>query len=148
MLTVAGRTPLLAAPHLARAVCAGLDSCAPLAPGRLWGYVVLPDAARLVLGPCDDTALEDFVACLKAETTARVLSAIRRTEDTEALDAVLRFNPVWGGALYRLWQTGFHCTWLYNAFQLDRALATLRQAPVRAGLIARGNAWPYCWLSG
>lgn len=139
MLTVPGRKPLLATPSLARAVCAGVNGCASAAPGRLWGYAVLPDSLRLVLGPCDDTAVEAFVARLKAETTARVLSAIRCTEDADALDAMLRFSPVWGGALYRLWQSGFHCTWLHEAGQVHRALQLLDEAPRRAGLTAAGD---------
>lgn len=143
MLTVTGRTPLLAAPRLARAVCAGLDACVAAAPGRLWGYVVLPDAARLVLGPCDETALHFFVARVKAETTARVLPLLYRAEDPDLLDVVLHFNPVWGGALYRLWENGFHCIWLYDPAQVRRAMQQLREAPEQAGLIAAGNTWPH-----
>lgn len=146
MLTVVGRAPLLAEPYLARAICAALDGCAPEAPGRLWGYVVLPDSARLVFGPCDQVALAHFVAQVKAETASRTLSLIRRSADTDALDAVLRFNPVWGGALYRLWQAGFHRTWLYGMAQVGRALQGLVEAPLRAGLAAPGNEWPYCRL--
>ncbi len=146
MLTVVGRAPLLAKPYLARAICAALNGCALEAPGRLWGYVVLPDSVRLVLGPCEGVALQRFVAQVKAETAARALSLIRRSADTDALDAVLRFNPVWGGALYRLWQAGFHCTWLHDMAQVGRALQGLVEAPLRAGLAAPGNEWPYCHL--
>jgi hypothetical protein len=134
---------LLAAPPLARAVCEGLDAWNWTAPGFLKGYVVLPDSLRLVLGPCDEVALQRFVAEIKAETTARVLPLLRRIEDPDMLDVVLRFNPVWGGALYRLWQAGFHCTWLHDPVQVRRALQRLREAPLRAGLIAAGDTWPY-----
>lgn len=143
MLTVAGRMPLLATPALARAVCAGLEACVAHVPGRLWGYVVLPDAVRLVLGPVEQELLQDFVTQVKAETTARALDAIRRTDNVCALDAVLRFSPVWGGALYRVWQDGFHCTWLHGPAQLHHALEMLRQAPVRAGLVADSSDWPH-----
>ncbi len=147
MLTVPGRKPLLAIPAVARASCEGLEACTPAAPGRLWGYVALPDSLRLVLGPCEETALSLFVTRVKAQTTARVLPLIRRAEDPDLLDVVLRFNPVWGGALYRLWQSGFHCTWLHSPAQLHRTLQQLREAPLRAGLIAAGEVWPHCRFS-
>ncbi|GIV81470.1 MAG: hypothetical protein KatS3mg051_0824 [Anaerolineae bacterium] len=143
MLTVVGRAPLLADPRLARTVCAALDDRAPDAPGRLWGYLLLPDSVRLVLGPCDQAALQRFIVEVKAETTARALPLIRRDEDADALDAVLRFNPVWGGALYRLWQAGFHCTWLHGMAQVRRALQQLDEMALRAGLVAAGDEWPY-----
>jgi len=143
MLTVVGRAPLLAAPYLARAVCAALDDCAPDAPGCLWGYLVLPDSARLVLGPSDGVTLRRFIAEVKAETAARALPLIRRAEDADALDAVLRFNPAWGGALYRLWQAGFHCIWLHGMAQVRRALQRLDEMPLRSGLVAAGDEWPY-----
>lgn len=143
MLTVPGRKPLLAAPSLARAVCEGLDAWNRAAPDLLKGYVALPDSLRLVLGPCDELTLQRFVAAIKAETTARALPLIRRADDPDMLDAVLYFNPVWGGALYRLWQAGFHCTWLRDLAQVRRALQHLREAPLRAGLIAAGDTWPH-----
>ncbi len=143
MLTVSGRKPLLAVSTVARAVCEGLDACVSAAPGRLWGYVVLPNALRLVLGPCEKTALSLFVTRVKTQTTARALPLIRRAEDPDLLDGVLYFNPVWGGALYRLWQSGFHCIWLHSPAQVRRSLQQLREAPWQAGLIAAGGTWPY-----
>lgn len=143
ILTTLDRAPLLAAPRLARLVCAALDGCAPDAPGRLWGYVVLPDAVRLVVGPAEGAALSAFVARVKARTAGDLLAAIYQSEEADALDAVLRFNPVWGGAIYRVWAAGFHCTLLWTEHKLSGALYALRQTPVSAGLVARAEDWPY-----
>lgn len=143
IVTTLDRAPLLAAPRLARIACAALDVCTPEAPGRLWGYVVLPDALRLVVGPAEGDALSVFVERVKARAAGDLLAAIRRGEDADALDAVLRFNPVWGGAIYRLWAAGFHCAPLWTEYRLSGALYALRQAPVSAGLVARAEDWPY-----
>lgn len=143
IVTMLDRAPLLAAPRLARIACAALDGCAPEAPGRLWGYVVLPDAVRLVVGPAEGDTLSVFVERLKARTAGDLLAAIRRGEDVDALDTVLRFSPVWGGAIYRVWAAGFHCTPLWTEYKLNGALSALRQAPISAGLVARAEDWPY-----
>ncbi|MCZ7540199.1 MAG: hypothetical protein M5U29_09835 [Anaerolineae bacterium] len=143
IVTTLDRAPLLVAPRLARLACAALDGCAPGAPGRLWGYVVLPDAARLVVGPAESDALSAFVEQVKARAAGDLLAAIRRGEDTDALDAVLRFNPAWGGAIYRVWAAGFHCAPLRTEYKLSSALYALRQAPVSAGLVTRAEDWPY-----
>lgn len=143
IVTTLDRAPLLAAPRLARIACAALDGCAPDVPGRLWGYVVLPDAVRLVVGPAEGNSLSAFVDRVKARTAGDLLAAIRQGEDADALDAVLRFNPAWGGAIYRVWAAGFHCAPLWTEARLSDALYALRQAPVRAGLAARAEDWPY-----
>ncbi|MCL4239412.1 MAG: hypothetical protein KJ047_14320 [Anaerolineae bacterium] len=143
IVTTLDRAPLLAAPRLARLVCAALDGCAPGAPGRLWGYVVLPDAVRLVVGPAEGDALSAFVERVKVRTAGDLLTAIRQGEDVDALDAVLRFNPAWGGAIYRVWAAGFHCAPLWTEYKLSGALYALRQTPLRAGLVARAADWPY-----
>ncbi len=143
IVTTLDRAPLLAAPRLARLACAALAGCAPDAPGRLWGYVVLPDAVRLVVGPAEGDALSAFVERVKARATGDLLAAIRQGEDVDALDAVLRFNPVWGGVIYRVWAAGFHCAPLWTEYRLSGALYALRQAPVSAGLVARAEDWPH-----
>jgi hypothetical protein len=143
ILTTLDRAPLLAAPRLACLACAALDRCAPDAPGRLWDYLVLPDAVRLVVGPAGAAALNAFVEQVKARTAGDLLAAILQGEEADALDAVLRFSPVWGGAIYRVWAAGFHCTALRTEYRLSRALYALRQTPVSAGLVAQAEDWPY-----
>lgn len=147
ILTVIDRAPLLAKTRLARRVAAGLDACAPDAPGRLWGYVVLPDNVRLIVGPTDENALEVFINGVKARTGALVLEAVRRADD-DSLDVVLRYNPVWGGAIYQVWQAGSHRSVFWSEYRLSNTLYDLRQAPVEAGLVEQADQWPYTWVGG
>jgi len=147
ILVVADHAPLLADLRRARLVAETLHACAPDAPGRLWGYVVLPDMIRVVVGPTDDTGLYDFLDTVKARTHTRLLAAIQRADD-ESLDMVLRYNPVWGGLIYRVWQAGSHQQAYHSEYKLSNALYDLRYAPVEAGLVDEPRAWPFLWVSG
>ena len=147
ILTVADQAPLLGRPRLARQTMAALASCSADAPGELWGYVVLPDAVRLIVGPTDEDSLERFVALVKRRTRARLMEVILRSDD-ETVDAVLRYSPVWGGVNYQVWQMGSHRVIFWTEYKLSNALYDLRQAPVLAGLVEQAGDWPYCWVAG
>ena len=147
ILTVTDQAPLLGEPRLARQAMAVLESCTAAAPGELWGYVVLPDAVRLIVGPTNDEALETFVALVKQRTRARLMAVILRSDD-ETIDAVLRYSPVWGGVNYQVWQPGSHRAIFWTEYKLSNALYDLRQAPVSAGLAAQADDWPYVWEAG
>lgn len=146
ILTVHERAPLLAAPRLARGMVAALEGCRPDAPGRLWGYLIVPDAVRVVAGPADAVAFDRFVAQVKLAGAARLWDVLRRADD-EALDAVLAYNPVWGGVSVRVWEAGYHCQRLPTNAHLRAALNRLGQIPVRRGLTPPGEAWPYLWTA-
>jgi hypothetical protein len=147
ILTVTDQAPLLGVPRLARQVIAALEGCTAAAPGTLWGYVVLPDAVRLIVGPTDEESLETFVALVKQRTHARLMKTILRSDD-ETVDAVLRYNPVWGGVMYQVWQTGSHRAIFWTEYRLSNALYELQQAPVSAGLVSEATDWLYGWVAG
>ena len=147
ILTVLDCAPLLARPRLARLTARTLRDCASVAPGRLWGYVVLPEAVRLVVGPTADDALAAFVDEIKARTGKQLLEAILRASDDETLDMVLRYTPVWGGAIYRVWTPGYHRHVFWTEYKLSNALYEMLQAPVEAGLVERAEQWPYTWVN-
>jgi REP element-mobilizing transposase RayT len=146
ILTVLDYAPLLADPRLARLTAAALRDCASMAPGRLWGYVVLPETVRLIVGPTGEDALNAFVEEVKARTGERLLEAILRADD-ETLDMVLRYTPVWGGAIYRVWTPGYHQQLFWTEYKLSNALYQMVQAPVEAGLVERADQWSYTWVN-
>jgi hypothetical protein len=139
--------PLLGAPRLARITAAALDACIPDAPGRLWGYIVLPSAIRLIIGPTDRDALDTFADRVKARAYADLLDAILRADD-DSLAAVLHYNPVWGGAIYQVWQPGYHCREFYSEYKLSNALYEMLQLPVEMALVSDAHQWPYTWIGG
>jgi len=147
ILTVQERAPLLATPRLARLAMGTLHTCAALAPGSLWGYVVLPESIRLIVGPADDEALARFVDEVRQQTERRLLDTILRSDD-ETLDLVLRYTPVWGGVIYRVWEVGCHRHVFWTEYKLSNALYELGQVSVAAGLVERAEQWPYLWTAG
>lgn len=147
VITVTERAPLLADPRLARLAMAGIEACRAAVPGSLWAYLVLPESVRAIIGPAQAAACERFVVQIKAQITMRVLPAILRADD-ESLDVVLRFNPVWGGAFYRVWDAGYHRTVYWTEYRLSSAVYDLRRLPVTRGLVRHIAAWPYVWVRG
>ncbi|MBN1680210.1 MAG: hypothetical protein JW966_07950 [Anaerolineae bacterium] len=153
IVVIADHAPLLAIPRLARLVYDVLKALAPGAPGNLWGMTVLPDSVRLVVGPAPEDAVFAYVDTLKAQSQARLLNTIRHMSGCETpdavdpLDRVLRYNPVWGGMILRVWQNGWHRQVFRSEYKLSNALYELRQAPVEAGLVASADHWPYTWLA-
>ncbi|MCD4687175.1 MAG: hypothetical protein K8S97_14705 [Anaerolineae bacterium] len=147
VLTTVQQRGLLAQDHLARQIIAVLEACRVDAPGSLWVYVVLPDAVRLIVGPTGENALAAFVEQVKTQTTVHVINRIQRADD-DTLDAVLYYNPVWGGAVYRLWDAGYHKSVFWTPYQLSNAIYALQQTPVEAGLVPDADAWPYTWIGG
>jgi hypothetical protein len=147
ILTIQDRAPLLALPRLARLVMGTLDTCAVLAPGCLWGYIVLPESIRLIVGPADDEVLARFVEEVRQQTERRLLDTILRSDD-ETLDLVLRYTPVWGGVIYRVWEMGYHRHIFWTEYKLSNAVYEMVQASVVAGLVERAEQWPYQWTGG
>jgi len=142
-VVVLDHAPLLARPRLASAVFNVIRANA--APGRLWGALVMPELARVVVGPGSVSALDAYVTTLKARAAECVLAIVRRADD-DTLDAVLRYSPVWGGAIYRVWQAGYHLQPLWSEYRLSNALYALAQHPVEAGLARMPGEWPWLWL--
>lgn len=147
IVAVRGDAPLLADPRLARRLAALIDASEPDAPGRLWGSVIVPDAVRLIVGPTEEDALDAFVKRFKQASAARLLETIRRADD-DALDRVLFYNPVWGGAIYHVWQAGYHRQILRTEYRLSNALFELGQIPVQRGLAESPDRWPYWRVGG
>jgi len=145
ILTTLSLTPLFADSWLAQGMVEALKRAAADAPGSLWGFVVLPESVRLVVGPTDDDRLETFVSQIKAQTEAHLLDLIRQIED-DSLDAVLRYNPMWGGVNYQVWQAGYHRKTFWTEYKLSNAIYELSQAPVDMGLVEVAEAWPYIYV--
>jgi hypothetical protein len=101
------RAPLLARPRLAR-IAAETWQCAVPAEGAVEVGPMHADQSRAVLHTGDPAALNRWVEAYKACSEALLLDAIVYFYADDLIDRVTRFNPVWPGVIYRVWETGFH----------------------------------------
>ncbi len=147
VITVVDRAPLLADARFAQIVVAALEACRADVPGTLWAYTVLPDSVRLVVGPASVEALDSFVTQFKTASEPDLLDLIQRADD-DTLDAVLRFSPVWGAAIYRIWDSGYHRSLFSTEYRLSNAIYGLQHLPVELNLVEDAGAWPYTWIGG
>jgi REP element-mobilizing transposase RayT len=147
IIAVLNHAPLLQSPRLARIAAQVIESHADSAPGQLWGYLVMPDYLRLVIGPTNIDGLDTFVDGLKDQSGARLIDAIRRADD-DSLDVVLRYSPVWGGAIYEVWQAGYHRQLFWTEYKLSNTLYEMGQIPVTTGLVRQPEEWPYLRVGG
>jgi len=122
ILVVEDHKPLLGNTRLEKLAAATINRCAPDAPGSLWGCRILPDSIRLIVGLTDEDRLDQFVETLKTRISSVLLDTIRHMEDEESLDAVLRYNPVWGGIIYHVWQSGYHRQDYHTEYRLSNAV--------------------------
>ncbi len=147
IITITDHAPLLAQPRLARLTMAIMADHAPAAPGNLWGYIVLPDTVRLVVGPTRDDQLATYIEALKTRLANRLLAVIRAADD-DTLDAILRYNPVRGGAIYQVWQAGSHRSIFWTEYKLSNAIYDMQQIPVHLELVESAEKWLYCYIGG
>ena len=136
------QTPLLATPSLAQrvvdtmlAVFVGQDS-------QLWGYVVMPDAVHMVVEVGRERDYHVLVEAFKTRSEAVLIQEIQ-AHQTQLIDYIIRFNPAWNEAIYRVWQDGYHTQRLNTPYAVSNRVADLLTKPVEAGLVNTIGEWPF-----
>ncbi len=147
IFTIVRRAPLLAVPRLRRVADRALYACRADAPGRLWAYAVQPCTVRLIVGPTDPETLEHFALYAKARLSTPLLQAIRHADD-ETLDAVLYYNPVWGGVGYRLWEKGYHHILLWSPYRLSQAIYAFGTLQAKGAKVWHGEDKEEIYIKG
>ena len=109
----------------------------------MWGYVILPDAVHLVLEVEEERQYHLWVEAFKAQSEKMLVDAILHQHPV-LLDNITRFNPAWGGAIYRIWQEGYHTQPLHSIYAVSNRIADLLNKPVELGLVSDIKDYPYC----
>jgi len=124
---VAERASLLANPTSAAAIIGSLRWLVSNRYAICWGFVVMPDHYHAILELCGNKSLSDAMASIDRYTARRI-----------------NFHLGRGGAF---WQRGYYDHAVRGAEELEDILAYVHANPVRAGIAATPNAWPYSSLN-
>jgi REP element-mobilizing transposase RayT len=138
-----GQMPILRVASLAELATNTLLEIFDQHDGQLWGYVILPDSVHLVLEVAEERLYHVFVDAFKDQSEKRLVDAILKYHPA-LLDRVTRFNPAWGGAIYRIWQEGYHTQPLHSIYAVSNRVAELFNKPVELGLVTDIKDYPYC----
>lgn len=111
--------------------------------GQLWGYVILPDAVHVVLEVEVERQYHLWIEAFKVQSEKVLVDAILH-QYPGLLDQITRFNPAWGGAIYRIWQEGYHTQPLHSIYAVSNRIADLLKKPVELGLVTDIKDYPYC----
>ncbi|MHC4563398.1 MAG: REP-associated tyrosine transposase [Planctomycetota bacterium] len=142
-LFLEGRPPRLFLELLAKA----RERC----PFRLFAYVVMPEHVHLVLQPLPQVAMRRVLWHLKRPMTAQVLAWARR-ERPDLLPKLADIQPS-GKTTQRFWlRGGGYDRNLRSASDVHEKILYIHENPVRRGLVARTEDWPFSsaaeWITG
>jgi hypothetical protein len=120
MLATVERAPILARKWPARIASA---CWAEIAAGfadevAVWAFRVLADNVRVVLS-AERGTIDALIRAYKEATTPLIVRALRFSDDV-LWDAVLRYHPLCGGTIYRVWEDGYHLVELETPYKLDK----------------------------
>jgi REP element-mobilizing transposase RayT len=124
-VTIVAETGRRLAPALAKAICDSIETSCRLSGFRLYGYCLMPDHVHVLLDPQAATPLGDWLRRFKSFTTKL------------ARDAGVP-NP--------LWQRSAHDHVCREGETAEVVLRYIAENPVRAGLVARWEDWPWTRL--
>lgn len=111
--------------------------------GQLWGYVILPDAVHFVVEVEVERKYHLWVEAFKEQSERALVDAILN-QHPGFLDRITRFNPAWGGTIYRIWQEGYHTQPLHSVYAMSNRIADLLNKPLELGLVTDIKEFPYC----
>jgi REP element-mobilizing transposase RayT len=110
---------------------------------KLIGYVIMPDHIHLLIWPKVEKVITDFMRDFKRFTSGRIT---RQAKVEGRMDWVEKFEEAGTEterAEYKVWQDSFWEQSIYTEQFLNQKLNYIHLNPVRAGLCAAAQDYPY-----
>jgi putative transposase len=112
------------------------------APFHLFAYVIMPEHIHIVLQPLPGVTMRRILWLLKRPVTARALAWVR--ENTPDFLRKMEDRQPGGEVTYRFWlRGGGYDRNLRSARDVHEKIAYNHDNPVRRGLVARPEDWPW-----
>jgi REP element-mobilizing transposase RayT len=115
--------PVLAQPDIARSVLNAIEGYADRGMWSVHSAVVMPNHAHMFVTPIG-VSLRHCMQRFKRLTSTQINHALTRTGT-------------------RVWQTEWFDHWSRSSQESDRIISYIRNNPVKAGLVASPEEWPY-----
>ena len=113
---------------------------------QLNAFVVMPTHLHAVLWPDEGANLSDALRDFKRFTSRAISNAALRQSDQAALSAFAsarQSNRAQDVSQYQVWQEGSHPEAIYTVDFANQKIGYIHANPVRAGLVAAPEDWPY-----
>jgi putative transposase len=145
------RLPLFTRPRSCQWMLAALDLGRCKKQFDLWAYVVMPEHAHVVLLPRDGTSISRILTTIKQSVSKTALRWLH--ENAPGFLARLEEIQHDGRRVHRFWQRGGgYDRNLRTTADIHEKIAYVHNNPVRRGLAATPEAWPWssawAWQTG
>lgn len=130
---------------------AAIEQARRLHPFDLWAYVIMPEHVHMLIWPGERVGISTILKALKQPVGQRAVRWLRQ-ESPQHLVQMLDVQPN-GRRAYRFWQRGGgYDRNMRSVRETHEKLRYVHENPVRRGLVARAEDWPWssakAWLTG
>ena len=110
---------------------------------KLLGYVIMPDHLHLLLWPIGEPTISDIMRDFKKFTATRIIRQVEVENRQDWLMAFAKAGVDTGRAKHKVWQDCFWDKVVYTEKFLRQKLNYIHRNPIRAGLVADIEKYPY-----
>jgi len=110
---------------------------------KLPGYVIMPDHVHLLIWPRDVHAITDFMRDFKRFTSGRITRQAKLEGKIDWIEKFEEAGKETGRADFKVWQDSFWEQNIYTQNFLEQKLNYIHLNPVRAGICAAAEDYPY-----
>ena len=110
---------------------------------KLLGYVIMPDHIHLLIWPQDAHIVTDFMRDFKRFTSGRITRQAKLEGITNWVERFEQAGKETSRADYKVWQDSFWEQTIYTQKFLEQKLNYIHLNPVRAGICATAEDYPY-----
>jgi REP element-mobilizing transposase RayT len=110
---------------------------------KILGYVIMPDHIHLLIWPQDAHMITDFMRDFKRFTSGRITRQAKLEGKVDWVEKFEEAGQETHRADYKVWQDSFWEQNIYTQKFLEQKLSYIHMNPVRVGICAKADDYPY-----
>ena len=145
------RQAFLSRPRSCQWLLESVENARARRPFDLRAFVIMPEHAHLLIWPDEGVRISDILLSIKQPVTLRCVAWVRR--NAPQFLAAMRDQQPNGKVFFRFWQRGGgYDRNMWSAPEIHEKMRYIHDNPVRRGLVARAEDWPWssfrAWETG